>query len=183
MPHVQAWRMGHHMDETIFIKGNSNKLVLISWQSKRLVRVTKSLLAFVVLSLEEATNASFLMSSFIQEIFNMSALPIIYCYSNNRSLADTRKTTRVISNRRLDWWGQDPDWWWWGRSILDWCVGKAGGCCFNQEENFYSNVNEGTPSSTFGGWSQRRAGMLVIYLFLYRLLELAAHSLKVSQTS
>lgn len=91
-----------HGRNIIFIKGSSNKLVSISWQSKKLVRVTKSLFAFVVLPLEESTNSGFLMPSFIQEIFNMSALPVVCCYSNNRSLADTLKTTSVISNRRLD---------------------------------------------------------------------------------
>lgn len=57
------------------------------------MRVIKSLLASV------AINTGFLASSLVQ-IFNMLALPMAYCYTDNQSLADTLKTERVTSDRR-----------------------------------------------------------------------------------
>ena len=55
----------------VFLKGGNGKVVPISWQSKRLTRVTKSPLASETLALSEGADASFLVSSQIQEIFNV----------------------------------------------------------------------------------------------------------------
>lgn len=85
----------------VFLKGANNKVVPISWQSKRLIRVTKSPLASETLSLGEGADAGFLVSSLVQEIFKMTCLPLVNCYTDNNSLTDTLETTKVISDRRL----------------------------------------------------------------------------------
>ena len=85
----------------VFLKGGNNKVIPISWQSKRLYRVTKSPLASETLALSEGADAGFLVSSLVQEIFNLPSLPPVNCYTDNRSLTDTLVTTRVISDRRL----------------------------------------------------------------------------------
>ena len=71
------------------------------WQSRKLNRVPKSPLASETLALSEGADAGFLVASLVQEIFNMPSLPLIQCFTDNRSLTDTLVTTRVISDRRL----------------------------------------------------------------------------------
>ena len=85
----------------VFLKGVDNRVVPIGWQSKRLNRVTKSPLASETLALSEGADAGFLVASLVQEIFNLPSLPLIQCFTDNRSLTDTLVTTRVISDRRL----------------------------------------------------------------------------------
>ena len=85
----------------VFLRGVNNKVVPISWQSKRLYRVTKSPLASETLALCEGADAGFLVSSLVREIFNLPSLPPVQCYTDNRSLTDTLVTTKVISDRRL----------------------------------------------------------------------------------
>ena len=85
----------------MFLRGLNNRVVPISWQSKRLNRVTKSPLASETLALSEGADAGFLVSALVQEIFNLPSLPLVKCYTDNRFLTDTLITTRVISDRRL----------------------------------------------------------------------------------
>ena len=85
----------------VFLRGANDKVVPINWQSKRLNRVTKSPLASETLALSEGADAGFLVSSLVQEVFNLPSLPLVKCYTDNRSLTDTLVTTRVISDRRL----------------------------------------------------------------------------------
>ena len=85
----------------VFLKGENNKVVPISWQSKRLYRVTKSPLASETLALSEGADAGFYVSSLVQEIFNLPSFPSVKCFTDNRSLTDTLVTTRVITDRRL----------------------------------------------------------------------------------
>ena len=85
----------------VFLRGLNDRVVPISWQSKRLNRVTKSPLASETLALSEGADAGFLVSALVQEIFNLPSLPLVKCYTDNRSLTDTLITTRVISDRRL----------------------------------------------------------------------------------
>ena len=85
----------------VFLKGCNDKVVPIMWKSTRLNRVTKSPLASEALSLAEASDAGFLVSTLVQEIFRLSTLPRVICYTDNRSLTDTLVTTKVISDMRL----------------------------------------------------------------------------------
>ena len=85
----------------VFVKGENGRVAPIIWQSKRLDRVTKSPLASEALSLGEAADAGFLVSTLVQEIFRLPALPKVICYTDNRSLTDTLVTTRLIKDKRL----------------------------------------------------------------------------------
>ena len=58
--------------------------------------MTKSPWASETLALSEGADAGFLVSSLVQEIFNLPSLPLVKCFTDNRSLTDTLVTTRVI---------------------------------------------------------------------------------------
>ena len=87
--------------QIILIQGENNKVVPISWQSKKLDRVTKSPLASETLALSEAADSGFLISSIVQEIFGMSVLPPVHCFTDNESLTRALGTSNLISDRRL----------------------------------------------------------------------------------
>ena len=84
----------------IFLHGNG-KVVPLSWQSKKLTRVTKSPLASETLALGDGADASFLIGSLIKEIFLLPNMPKIRCMTDNKSLFDTLKTTNVTKDMRL----------------------------------------------------------------------------------
>ena len=85
----------------VFLKGPNNKVAPIIWQSRKLQRVTKSPLASETLALCDVADAAFLVASFLKEIFNLSRMPIIECYTDNKSLIDNLKTSKIINDRRL----------------------------------------------------------------------------------
>ena len=87
--------------QILLIQGENNKVVPISWRSKKLDRVTKSPLASETLALSEAADSGFLMSSLIQEIFGLSVLPPVHCFTDNESLTRALGTSNLISDRRL----------------------------------------------------------------------------------
>ena len=92
----------HKGGHIVFLKGgNNNKVVPIMWKSAKVNRVTKSPLASEALALAEAADAGFLVSTLVQEIFRLSTLPKVVCYTDNRSLVETLVTTKVISDTRL----------------------------------------------------------------------------------
>ena len=92
------YSQGRHI---VFLKGCNDKVVPIKWKSTRLNRVTKSPLASEALSLAEASDVGFLVSTQVQEIFCLPTLPRVICYTDSHSLADTLVTTKVISDTRL----------------------------------------------------------------------------------
>ena len=72
----------------ILIHGENGKIAPISWQSKKLCRVTKSPLASGTLALSEGNDASFLVASVVQEIRALPRMPPILCYTDNHSFVD-----------------------------------------------------------------------------------------------
>ena len=84
----------------ILLHGNG-KVVPVSWQSKKLIRVTKSPLASETLALGEGADASYLIGSLIKEIFLLPGIPKIRCKTDSKSLYDTLKTTNVTKDLRL----------------------------------------------------------------------------------
>ena len=58
-------------------------------------------MALETLALSEAADAGFLVSSLLQEIFGLSSLPPVYCYTDNCSLTSALETSTIISDRRL----------------------------------------------------------------------------------
>ena len=85
----------------VFVQGENEKVAPISWQSKKLERVTKSPLASEASALGEAADAGFLVSSLVQEIFGLSSLPPVHCFTDNGSLTSALETSTIISDRRL----------------------------------------------------------------------------------
>ena len=84
----------------VFLK-NGRRVAPISWQSKKLNRVTNSPLGSETLALGEAADAGFLIASMIQEIFNLPKFPVIKCFTDNKSLFSTLKTTKINPDKRL----------------------------------------------------------------------------------
>ena len=74
---------------------------IISWQSKKLNRVTKSPLASEALALSEAADAGVLIASIWQEVFGLSVLPRVLCHTDNESLKEALYSSKVVSDRRL----------------------------------------------------------------------------------
>ena len=88
----------------VLLKGENNSVTPISWQSKKLNRVTKSPLASETLALNEGADAGFLVAALIQEIFKLSFLSFlsfVECYTDNSSLEETIHTSNIISDRGL----------------------------------------------------------------------------------
>ena len=53
------------------------------------------------LALGEAADAGFLISSLVHEVFSLSSLPVVHCYTDNPPLYETLSSTKVISDMRL----------------------------------------------------------------------------------
>ena len=84
----------------VFLLGENGKVAPISWQSRKLNRVTKSPLASETLALGEAADSGFLIASMIQEMFNLSSFPKVECYTDNASLTETLRTSKIVSDKR-----------------------------------------------------------------------------------
>ena len=84
----------------IFVVGDE-RVAPISWQSKKLDRVTKSPLASEALALNEAADAGFLASAMLQEIFQLRKLPPVTCKTDNSSLVQTLNSSNIVADKRL----------------------------------------------------------------------------------
>ena len=78
---VDGSSQGGHV---VLLKGQNNVVVPISWQSKKLNRVTKSPLASEALSVNEAADTGYLISSMLAEILNLSSLPVVHCFTDSK---------------------------------------------------------------------------------------------------
>ena len=85
----------------VLLKGQNNVIAPVSWQSKKLNRVTKSPLASEALAVNEAADAGFLVSSMLAEILNLVKLPVVHCFTDSKSLVENIASTKVVSDRRL----------------------------------------------------------------------------------
>lgn len=108
---------------------------------------------------------------------NIAVLPIVYSYTDNQSLVDTLETTRVTSDRRLRVETR--------RIIvrkkieLYWIDGGDHAVDALTKRTSTVMLMEVLHSVIL----QRRAGMLVAYLFIYRMLEFGSLPLKNSANS
>ena len=84
----------------IFVEG-SRGVAPISWQSKKLDRVTKSPIASECLSLSEAADAGFLIAVLLQEVFQLQKIPTVNVKTDNFSLVDTLNSDNLVKDRRL----------------------------------------------------------------------------------
>ena len=71
-------------------------LAQIDWHSKRLNRITQSLLES---AFHEEADDRFLVSSLVQEIFRMTILPLIQCYTDKVSLMSLLTTSSIVSDK------------------------------------------------------------------------------------
>ena len=85
----------------IFLRGRNGRTVPVSWQSKRLHRVTKSPLASETLALGEGADAGFLIASMMKEVFGLKSESPIHCITDSSSLVETLHTSKSVSDRRL----------------------------------------------------------------------------------
>ena len=84
----------------VFLAGGG-KVAPVTWQSKKLHRVTKSPLASETLALGEGADAGHLIASMLKEIFPLSNLPTVSCFTDNMSLRDALHTTHIVDDMRL----------------------------------------------------------------------------------
>ena len=70
----------------------------IAWQSKKICRVTKSLLVLETLSLSEVADAGFMIALVVQEINCLSSLPSVLHKTDNSLLMETLHTTKLIKD-------------------------------------------------------------------------------------
>ena len=85
--------------QVIFLAGNE-KVAPITWQSKKLDRVTKSPLGAETMALAEAADSSVLIVKMVEEILK-TTLPPVKCYTDSQSLVDHMATSHVIQDKRL----------------------------------------------------------------------------------
>ena len=87
----------------IFLVDRKQNYNLISWQSKRIRRVTKSSLAAETLSLSEGLDNAYYVASLYNEILyngNENLFPN-EAYIDNKSLFNSLQSTKMVSERRL----------------------------------------------------------------------------------
>ena len=94
-------RCGSSQGAFIIFLSDGKKVVPLSWQSKKLARVTKSPLALETMILGEGADMCYLLASTLKEIFLMKKLPPVYCYTDCQSLYNTIKTSNVTKDIRL----------------------------------------------------------------------------------
>lgn len=85
----------------VLLKGENNQIAPISWQSKKLDRVTKSPLASEALAVNEAADTGYLVATMLAEMLNLPSLPIVHCFTDSKSLVDNVESTKVVSDKRL----------------------------------------------------------------------------------
>ena len=81
----------------VFIMAPDGKAAPLSWQSKKLHRVTKSTLSSETLAVIEAVDAALLLKKQIEEIFNVK--PDVLVYTDSRSLYQTVHTSKIMADK------------------------------------------------------------------------------------
>ena len=84
----------------IFMQDNADRVVPISWASKKCKRVARSTLTAETLAALEAVDAAMASKAVIEEILDRR-LPPVNLYIDNKSLFDTARTSNVLSEKRL----------------------------------------------------------------------------------
>ena len=85
----------------IFLVDSNGIKCPLTWQSKKVRRVVKSTLAAETLSLLDAAEAGIYMAHMIGEILNLSCLPLVKCYVDNKSLVDSLYSTKQVDDKHL----------------------------------------------------------------------------------
>jgi hypothetical protein len=85
----------------VFVRGENGLIAPVFWQSKKLVRVTKSPLASETSAAGEAADAGLIVATILMEILNLPQLPSVHCFTDSKSLVDTALNTKMPSDRKL----------------------------------------------------------------------------------
>ena len=85
----------------VFVQGGNGLVAPIVWQSKKLERVTKSPLASEASAAGEAADAGYFVACILSDIIKYRELRTVYCFTDNKSLVETVKSTKMHSNRKL----------------------------------------------------------------------------------
>ena len=85
----------------VFLYGNNKRVAPMTWQSKKLSRVTKSPIASEALALGEAVDSGYLIASMVREVFSLPTLPLLTGLTDNKSLKDTLYSTHIVEDPRL----------------------------------------------------------------------------------
>ena len=85
----------------VFLAGNNGRSAPVSWQSKRLDRVTKSPLATEVSAVADAAYHGHLIASMAKELFGLKELPEIELHTDSFSLKEHLESSKVINDPRL----------------------------------------------------------------------------------
>ena len=85
----------------VLIKRENGLVAPIIWQSKKLVRVTKSPLASETSAVGEAADAGFFIASLLSEIFREPQLQTVHCFTDSKSLVESAMNTKMPTDRKL----------------------------------------------------------------------------------
>ena len=85
----------------IFICNNSNKVIPLQWQSKRIRRIARSTMAAECLAMVDAVDAAFLIKSLLEELLLCQNSIKIVSIIDNKSLFDALYSTKTIEDKRL----------------------------------------------------------------------------------
>ena len=95
---------GCHGAQVIYLVGDDNTCNLISWQSKRIKRVTKSSLTAENFALSDGVDSPYYISTLFAEIMygntDIHKLPI-EAYVDDKNLIDALKSTKFVTDKRL----------------------------------------------------------------------------------
>ena len=83
----------------VFLTGNG-RAAPITWQSKKISRVTKSPFASETLAQAESADGGVLVAKMVEDIFNVSPVKV-ECRTDSKSLIDHLGSTHVIQDSRL----------------------------------------------------------------------------------
>lgn len=75
-------------------------LIPLSWQSKKLHRITKSPLASEASAVCEGADAAYLIAATMKEVYPQKDVKVV-CITDSKSLFDNLKTTKVNADKRL----------------------------------------------------------------------------------
>ena len=81
----------------VFLSGSDGRVAPLSWQSKKLHRVTRSTLSSETLAVIEAVDAAMLMRLQIQELFGVTVA--VNVFTDSKSLQQTVHTSKIMTDK------------------------------------------------------------------------------------
>ena len=94
---------GSQRGHFIITKGNNQKMNPISWQSHKIKRIVKSMLARETLTLSEGKDDAFSISMLLSELLNnhhQKTIPL-KCFVDHSNLVEAIKSTKLVVDKKL----------------------------------------------------------------------------------